>query len=195
MWVYASMVLAVGVSSGVERAKLWLAPLPTSPGIPSAPQRGRWLSWSGKDSSGMPGVGISSNSNSWDSEMLEHRASEGGEESLKDAPASSNERAEPPWGPPGGDPDTWRLLLSEAIMLWTVGNGLEPTRLLRPWDFPGKNSGLGCRFLTQDRTHLSCVSCTDRQILYCRATWKAPITAAANIYFQMNLRLISIKTL
>ena len=69
-------------------------------------------------------MGISSNSNSWDSEMLEHRASEGGEESLRDAPASSNERAEHPRGPRGGDPDTWRLLLSEAIMLWTVGKEL-----------------------------------------------------------------------
>ena len=27
--------------------------------------------------------------------------------------------------------------------------GLEPTRLLRPWDSPGKNTGVGCRFLLQ----------------------------------------------
>ena len=26
---------------------------------------------------------------------------------------------------------------------------LEPTRLLRPWDSPGKNSGVGCHFLLQ----------------------------------------------
>ena len=26
-------------------------------------------------------------------------------------------------------------------------NGLLPTRLLRPWDFPGKNTGVGCHFL------------------------------------------------
>ena len=25
--------------------------------------------------------------------------------------------------------------------------GLQPTRLLRPWDSPGKNTGVGCRFL------------------------------------------------
>ena len=25
--------------------------------------------------------------------------------------------------------------------------GLEPTRLLRPWDFPGKSTGVGCHFL------------------------------------------------
>ena len=27
--------------------------------------------------------------------------------------------------------------------------GLQPTRLLRPWDFPGKNTGVGCHFLLQ----------------------------------------------
>ena len=26
---------------------------------------------------------------------------------------------------------------------------LYPTRLLRPWDFPGKNTGVGCYFLLQ----------------------------------------------
>ena len=28
-------------------------------------------------------------------------------------------------------------------------HGLQPTRLLRPWDFPGKNTGVGCRCLLQ----------------------------------------------
>ena len=27
--------------------------------------------------------------------------------------------------------------------------GLQPTRLLCPWDFPGKNTGMGCHFLLQ----------------------------------------------
>ena len=27
--------------------------------------------------------------------------------------------------------------------------GLQPTRLLCPWDFPGKNTGVGCHFLLQ----------------------------------------------
>ena len=26
---------------------------------------------------------------------------------------------------------------------------MEPSRLLRPWDFPGKNTGVGCHFLLQ----------------------------------------------
>ena len=28
-------------------------------------------------------------------------------------------------------------------------HGLQPTRLLHPWDFPGKNTGVGCHFLLQ----------------------------------------------
>ena len=28
-------------------------------------------------------------------------------------------------------------------------HGLQPARLLRPWDFPGKNTGVGCHFLLQ----------------------------------------------
>ena len=29
-------------------------------------------------------------------------------------------------------------------------HGLLPARLLSPWDFPGKNSGVGCHFLLQE---------------------------------------------
>ena len=28
-------------------------------------------------------------------------------------------------------------------------HGQQPTRLPRPWDFPGKNTGVGCHFLLQ----------------------------------------------
>ena len=44
-------------------------------------------------------------------------------------------------------------------------HGLELTELLYSWDLPGKNAGVGCHFLlqgiflTQDQTHVSCVSC------------------------------------
>ena len=51
----------------------------------------------------------------------------------------------------------------------------EPTRLLCPWNFPGKNPGVVAISLSRgsspprDQTH---VSCTGRQILYCLATWE-----------------------
>ena len=42
------------------------------------------------------------------------------------------------------------LLFTCSVMsdsLWP--QGLKPTRLLCPWDFPGKNTGVGCHFLLQ----------------------------------------------
>ena len=35
----------------------------------------------------------------------------------------------------------------ESDSLWP--HGLQPARLLCPWDFPGKNTGVGCHFLLQ----------------------------------------------
>ena len=31
-------------------------------------------------------------------------------------------------------------------------HGLQPTRLLRPWDFPGKSTGVGCHCLLQNES-------------------------------------------
>ena len=45
-------------------------------------------------------------------------------------------------------------------------------RLFCPWNFLGKNTGVGCHsafqgiFLSRDWTHISCISCTGRLILY-----------------------------
>ena len=39
----------------------------------------------------------------------------------------------------------------EADSLWT--RGLLPTRFLCPWNFPGKNTGVGCHFLPQSLLH------------------------------------------
>ena len=42
------------------------------------------------------------------------------------------------------------LLFLLAETCWTLGpHGLEPLRPLCPWDFPGKNTGVGCHFLLQ----------------------------------------------
>ena len=43
-------------------------------------------------------------------------------------------------------------------------HGLQPTRLLCPWAFPGKNTGVGCHFFSRgsswyrDRTQVSCIA-------------------------------------
>ena len=63
-----------------------------------------------------------------------------------------------------------------------VSNSLQTpglSKLLCLRNFPGKNTGVGCHFLLQgyprprDQTHISCISCTDRQILYPCTTWEA----------------------
>ena len=72
-----------------------------------------------------------------------------------------------PLSPQGSPMVKWYLQLNggpqDASPLWqsieershsVVSNslrshGLYPTRLLRPWDFPGKSTGMGCHFLLQ----------------------------------------------
>ena len=63
--------------------------------------------------------------------------------------------------------------------LWP--HGLQPTRLLCPWDSPGKNPGVGCHFLfwgsswPRDQTRISQDSyLLCKWILYHWATWEAP---------------------
>ena len=66
-------------------------------------------------------------------------------------------------------------LLSYIFALpWTVA-----TRLLCPWDFPGKNTAVGCHFLLQGiiliqgTNGVSCIFCIGRQILHHCATREA----------------------
>ena len=66
--------------------------------------------------------------------------------------------------------------LSHVHSIWP--HGLEPARLLCPWNFPGKNTGVGCHFLlqgifpTQGSNLCLFVSCVGWQILYHCATWE-----------------------
>ena len=56
-------------------------------------------------------------------------------------------------------------------------HGLYPARLLCPWNFPSRNTGVGYQFLCQwssqlrNQTCISCVSCIGRWILYPCATY------------------------
>ena len=47
---------------------------------------------------------------------------------------------------------SWQISqLSLLVMSNSLGpHGLQPTRLLQPWDFPRKNTGEGCHFLLQE---------------------------------------------
>ena len=57
------------------------------------------------------------------------------------------------------------------VTLWTI----QPTRFLCPWDFPGKNAGVGCHFLLQGiflNHRLNRLCCIGKWILYHWATWE-----------------------
>ena len=53
--------------------------------------------------------------------------------------------------------------------------GLEPARLLCPWNSPGKNTRRSSRGSSGSRyrTHVSYVSCTGRHVLHTSTTWQA----------------------
>ena len=61
------------------------------------------------------------------------------------------------------------LLLSHIRLLRLPG--LPSARLRHPWDFPGKNTGVGCRFLPQASSRArdgTCISCVADSLLHCR---------------------------
>ena len=64
----------------------------------------------------------------------------------------------------------WRVSVRPCLTLQP--RGLQPTRLLCPWDFPGKNAGVGCYFLThgifwiQGLNRFACISGTGRWVPY-----------------------------
>ena len=44
---------------------------------------------------------------------------------------------------------TPKMLCAQSCLTLLPPHELWPTRLLCPWDFPGKNTGVGCHFLSQ----------------------------------------------
>ena len=60
----------------------------------------------------------------------------------------------------------------------TLCHPMEPTRLLCPWDFPGKNTGVDCHFVLQ---RIFLTQGLNSHLLYCRqirygwATWEAQL--------------------
>ena len=45
--------------------------------------------------------------------------------------------------------DSCYCLVATSCLTLLQPHGLQPTRLLCPWDFPGKNTGVDCQFLLQ----------------------------------------------
>ena len=51
-----------------------------------------------------------------------------------------------PFPPSMHENEKWKWSHS-VVSDWQRPHGLQPTRLLRPWDFPGKSTGVGCHCL------------------------------------------------
>ena len=42
----------------------------------------------------------------------------------------------------------WKVKVKLLSRVWLLAtHGLQPTRVLHPWDFPGKSTGVGCHYL------------------------------------------------
>ena len=75
---------------------------------------------------------------------------------------------------------------------------LYPTRLLCPWDFPGKNTGVGCHALLQgifptQGSNLGLLDC--RQTLYCLSHQGSLCFSLSSILIQCSPSVILLKTL
>ena len=83
-------------------------------------------------------------------------------------------------------------LNTRNVLSWSVmsnsswPHGLKPTRILLPWDSPGKNIRAGCPallqgiFSTQGLNHISYISLIAGRFFTTRDTWEAQIQE--NIY-------------
>ena len=46
----------------------------------------------------------------------------------------------------------WKVTVKSLSHVWLLRpHGLQPTRLLLPWDFPGKSTGVGCHAFSEKR--------------------------------------------
>ena len=70
------------------------------------------------------------------------------------------------------EPSMQRVCSRSAVSIALQSHGLQPTRLLCPWNFPLKNTGVGCHillqgiFLTLGSNLCLCITWVGRQILY-----------------------------
>ena len=63
-----------------------------------------------------------------------------------------------PFPSPMHESEKWKW--SRSVMSDSLRpHGLQPTGLLRPWDFPGKSTGVGCHFLPHIKVHPNPIWC------------------------------------
>ena len=62
-----------------------------------------------------------------------------------------------PFPSPMHESEKWMRSRSVVSNSWRP-HGLQPTRLLHPWDFPGKSTGVGCHWLLRVDLVKSCIN-------------------------------------
>ena len=80
------------------------------------------------------------------------------------------------------------MLSCSVVSDFLQPHGLQPTRFLCPWDYPGKSTGIGCHFLLQGiflTQECNRISSLAGRFFTTSITWEAPI------YILMTLKLAS----
>ena len=110
-----------------------------------------------------------------------------------ESPVTSALQAESVCTEPAGKPTClWEVIESVSCSVVPDSlrqHGLKPTRLLYPWDFPGKDTGMACRFLQgifpTEGLNLGLLHCT--QILSQLSYQGSPISVVFNTNSYMDL--------
>ena len=105
---------------------------------------------------------------------------------------------------PMHESEKWKWSCSVVSDSWRP-RGLQPTRLLRPWDFPGKRTGVGCHHLLQahllqksanlrtpcseENGHVYAAQHTGQGHVLLLSTWKVTNVSKVKLYILLNLNL------
>ena len=84
---------------------------------------------------------------------------------------------------------------AKSCLTFLLPHGLYPIGLLCPWDFPGKNTGVGCNFLLQG---ILPTLGSNLGLLHCRQTFlpsEPPGKPSVSIYFELKVNLTILKFL
>ena len=97
-----------------------------------------------------------------------------------------------PFPSPMHEGEKWKWSRSVVSnSLWP--RGLQPTRLLRPWDFPGKSTGVGCHCLLQRVTLKLKESDTTERVStdHWKAIWKY-VSSIMNLFIIPDSKLLTL---
>ena len=96
-----------------------------------------------------------------------------------------------PFSSPMNESEKWKWSRSVVSDSWRP-HGLQPTRLLHPWDFPGKSTGVGCHFLLLPDQGLNQLPCIGGPILNHWTTREVPIYLLNHLFVQYGLKHITL---